>query len=670
MDVNKTLISTAMLTAIFEQTKKSNIDLIAPFVLFIISKNEYGVTEEKIITQMEDEFSFLDFPRAVLKIIINKLKKEKKIELKNKKYLLLGNAKKEIDLFNDRHLNASRETKELIDALWNYLKNYTTIKTNYNNVKIAFGAFLDKNGYIIYNNFNPQNLKVKNNDRLQFFIAKFIENQYNNQTKEFKLLINIIEGLLLANVIYLQVTPDNTTNLNKLNCYFDTPFLLRILGFKEKEDNESAVELIDLLKKQGATIKCFTHSFNEVQSILRNYIDNRKIGIINPTKTLESLDIEEYNITELNELYMNLEDIFKEKGILIEDKPKYEKIKYNKSKYEDQIDEKKLKEIIIDRYNNKDIKDIIVDNDIDSISAIMRLREGKKIQKFEECNAIFVTSNHDLRTATKQLLKINERIEISPVISDVDLTAIMWLRSLKDNPTLPKDKLIENARALLKPTPNIIEEFNKCLDKIKKVKYAKDGKALQSLIYTTHFSSKFMDEIEGDINKVNPSTIIKVYEKSLIDAELIEKENLVEKDKNKKLQKEKENLVEKLIMKDKERDEFIDKIIQKYENKINKTSEIICKIVRAIINLLIISLLVVGFLDIIGLFNESKNQYISWILILISIYSLLGEFIELPFLYNISGFIEKLTYTKTLPKITKYFRKKQKKEFDYYFKNK
>lgn len=670
MDVNKTLISTAMLTAIFEKTKKSNIDLIAPFVLFIISKNEYGVTEEKIITQMEDEFSFLDFPRAVLKIIINKLKKEKKIELKNKKYLLLGNAKKEIDLFNDRHLNASRETKELIDALWNYLKNYTTIKTNYNNVKIAFGAFLDKNGYIIYNNFNPQNLKVKNNDRLQFFIAKFIENQYNNQTKEFKLLINIIEGLLLANVIYLQVTPDNTTNLNKLNCYFDTPFLLRILGFKEKEDNESAVELIDLLKKQGATIKCFTHSFNEVQSILRNYIDNREIGIINPTKTLESLDIEEYNITELNELYMNLEDIFKEKGILIEDKPKYEKIKYNKSKYEDQIDEKKLKEIIIDRYNNKDIKDIIVDNDIDSISAIMRLREGKKIQKFEDCNAIFVTSNHDLRTATKQLLKINERIEISPVISDVDLTAIMWLRSLKDNPTLPKDKLIENARALLKPTPNIIEEFNKCLDKIKKVKYAKDGKALQSLIYTTHFSSKFMDEIEGDINKVNPSTIIKVYEKSLIDAELIEKENLVEKDKNKKLQKEKENLVEKLIMKDKERDEFIDKIIQKYENKINKTSEIICKIVRAIINLLIILLLVVGFLDIIGLFNESKNQYISWILILISIYSLLGEFIELPFLYNISGFIEKLTYTKTLPKITKYFRKKQKKEFDYYFKNK
>lgn len=670
MDINKTLISTAMLTAIFEKTKKGNIDLIAPFVLYIISKNEYGATEETIISQMETEFSFLNFPRAVLKIIINKLKKEQKIELKNKRYLLLDGSKKEIDLFNERHLNASKESKEVVDALWNYLKNNTTIKTNYNNVKIAFGAFLDKNGYIIYNNFNPQNLKIKNNDRLQFFIAKFIKNQYINQTKEFKLLINIIEGLLLANVIYLQVTPDNTTNLNKLDCYFDTPFLLRILEFKEKEDNESAIELVELLKQQGATIKCFTHSFNEVQFILKNYIDNREKGIINPTKTLESLDIEEYNITELNELYINLEEIFKEKEILIEDKPNYEKTEYIKSKYEDQIDEKKLKEIIIERYENKDIKEIVVDNDIDSISAIMRLRKGKKIQKFEDCNAIFVTSNHDLRTSTNQLLKINERIEISPVISDVDLTAIMWLRSLKDNPTLPKDKLIENARALLKPTPNIIEEFNKSLDKIKKVKYAKDGRALQSLIYTTHFSSKFMDEIEGDINKVNPSTIIKVYEKSLIDAELIGKENLLEKNKNQKLQKENEDLVEKLIMKDKERDEFVDKIIKKYENKINRTSKIICLFVKVIINLLIISLLIVGFLDIIGVFNESKSQYISWILFLISIYSLLGEFIEVPFLYNISSFVEKLTYTKTLPKITKYFRKKQKKEFDYYFKDK
>lgn len=668
MDINKTLVSTAMLTAIFEKTKKGNIDLISPFVLYIIFKAEEGINEEDIIKNMTIEFSFLEFPHAVLKIILNKLKKDGKIVQKDKKYFAVDTVKKEIDDFDERHSNASKETKEVIDALWKYLKDNTTIKTSYDNVRTAFGSFLDKNGYIIYNNFNPQNLKIKNNDKLQFFIAKFIENQYSNNTKVFKILIDIIEGLLLANVIYLQINPDNTINLSKLNCYFDTPFLLRVIEFKEKEDNISAIELVKLLKEQGATIKCFRHSFNEVQSILRNYIDNK--DALSTTKTLEGLDIEDYNDTELNELYMNLEDIFREKNIIIEDKPSYEKEKYNNNKYEDQIDEVKLKQIIIDRYKNKEIKDIIIDNDIDSISAIMRLREGKRVQKFEDCNAIFVTSNHDIRTATKQLLKINERIEISPVVSDVDLTAIMWLRSLKDNPTLPKDKLIENARALLKPSSSIIEEFNKSLDKIKKVKYAKDGKSLQALIYTTHFSSKFMDEIEGDVNKVNPRTIIKVYEKSLKDAELIGKENINEKDKNKKLQKENEDLSEKLLKKEKEHDEFVDKILKKYQNKIDKTSKVICLIFKVIINLLIIGLFIIGILDIIGFFNKSNNQFVPWILIVISVYSFLGEFLEVPFLIDIPKFVEKLVYTKISPIVTNFYRKKQKKEFDYYFKDK
>ena len=667
MDINKTLISTAMLTAIFEKTKKGNLDLISPFILFIISKYEEGASEEMIIEEMEKEFSFLDFPHAVLKIIINRLKKEEKVAQKEKKYLILEKAKKEIDIFNERHTNAEKESKKVIDELIKYLKENTTIKTNYNSVRIAFGSFLDKNGYIIYNNFNPQNLKFRNNDKLQFFIAKFIENQYANNTEVFKLLINIIEGLLLANVIYLQITPDNTTNLNKLNCYFDTPFLLRIIGFKEKEDNLSALELVELLKEQNAKIKCFRHSFNEVQAILRNYIDN---NIASENKTLEGLDVIDYSETELNELYLNLEDLFKDKGIIIEDKPKYEKSKYEKNKYEDQIDEANLKKIIIDRYKNKEIKDIIIDNDIDSISAIMRLREGKRVQKFEDCNAIFITSNYDIRTATKQLLKINEKIEISPVISDVDLTAIMWLRNLKDNPSLPKDKLIENARALLKPSSNIIKEFNKCLDNIKNVKYAKNGKSLQALIYTTHFSSKFMDEIEGDVNKVNSRAIIKVYEKSLIDAELIGKENLLQKDKNKKLQKENEDLSEKLLIKEKEHDEFVDKILKKYENKINKVTKIVCGIARLLINILIVILLAIGIIDIFGLFAKNDNQFISWILIVISTYSLLGEFFELPFLLNITKYVNKFVYTKASPIITKIYRKKQKKEFDYYFKDK
>ena len=96
----------------------------------------------------------------------------------------------------------------------------------------------------------------------------------------------------------------------------------------------------------------------------------------------------------------------------------------------------------------------------------------------------------------------------------------------------------------------------------------------------------------------------------------------------------------------------------------------VCTTTSIIINILIVILLVIGILDIFGLFDKNNNQFIPWILIIISVYSLLGEFFELPFLIDITKYINKLFYTKASPIITKIYRKKQKKEFDYYFKDK
>ena len=59
---------------------------------------------------------------------------------------------------------------------------------------------------------------------------------------------------MIANAIYLQIENDNKASLRKLNCYLDAAFILRVLGYKSDEENESAKELYDLLVKYGATI--------------------------------------------------------------------------------------------------------------------------------------------------------------------------------------------------------------------------------------------------------------------------------------------------------------------------------------------------------------------------------------------------------------------------------
>ena len=668
MDINKTLISTALLTAIFEKTKKGNIELISPFVLYIISESNSPSDSDYIKAKIESDFSFLNFPHAVLNIIINKLKKDGKIEQKDNKYFILSKSKREVEDFKKRMNSAETEAKEVMNALIDYLKNNTSIKINYNNVKTALASFLDKNGYIIYNNFEPSKLKVKNGDRLQFFIGKFIENEYNLSSDIFKLLINIIEGLLLSNVIYLQIDINSTTNLEKLNCYFDSPFLLRLIEFKTNEDNVSANELVELLKKQGAKIKCFRHSFDEVQAILRNYIDNRNSR--SNGKTLEALDFEDYNDVELNEIYLNLENIFEQYGIVIEDKPDYEKEKYKNNKYEDVIDEKKLREILLSRYSDKNIKDKVIDNDIDSVSAIVRLRKGKKVQKLEDCNSIFVTSNYDIRTSVRSLLNIDEKIEISPVIGDIDLTAIVWLRALKDNSNLPKDKLIENARAAMKPSLAIIEEFNRSLEKIKKTKYVKDGNSLQALIYTTHFSSQFMDEIEGDASNIKPSTIVNLYEKSLEDARIISSQNKDEKNKNRKLQAKNDELAKKLVEIEQKNDIVIKNINRKYDEKIEKHSKTISQLFKVLFDILIFLFLIISvYFTTISREGYGKYKFFYIISSIVSLYCLISSFIKLPYFFSFSKLIKKYVYTKISPIISKHYRRKQKKELDELFKN-
>ena len=61
----------------------------------------------------------------------------------------------------------------------------------------------------------------------------------------FDYLKNIIEGSLIANALYVNIENNNNTDLSKLTCYFDTPFMLRVLEFKDPEYNKTALELND-----------------------------------------------------------------------------------------------------------------------------------------------------------------------------------------------------------------------------------------------------------------------------------------------------------------------------------------------------------------------------------------------------------------------------------------
>ena len=78
---------------------------------------------------------------------------------------------------------------------------------------------------------------------------------------------------------------------------------------------------------------------------------------------------------------------------------------------------------------NKETMQGIVERDVKSIAAIGRIRKDNKYKKIEDCKAIFVTTNYNLVESAEKCLEHKKYEEIGYIITDVELTTILWLKS-------------------------------------------------------------------------------------------------------------------------------------------------------------------------------------------------------------------------------------------------
>ena len=145
MKNDNALISTAVLTAIWDDSHKDNIELVIPFVSNIIF-NKFKVNdlidEEYIIRQLKEKFCFNKFPHAVLKIVLNRMKRRNILKLDNKKFILTKDLKDEAKEFEDRLNIAKLETSKVISAITKYLKKELNDDIVESDAEIYFGNFI------------------------------------------------------------------------------------------------------------------------------------------------------------------------------------------------------------------------------------------------------------------------------------------------------------------------------------------------------------------------------------------------------------------------------------------------------------------------------------------------------------------------------------------------
>ena len=266
-----------------------------------------------------------------------------------------------------------RDTSKLELAFTNYLSTEQIDATKLP----AFTDFLDKNKRQIASFFKG-NGAIKKSDIEETYIyhVQFLEYLDTSNDELFKIAEQLYLGTIVAG--FLESGIDLETNFVSNEVYYlDTPLILRALNLQKEEETEPALELLNLIRSTGGTIKVLSITLNELSDVISNAVDS-------------------YNnkqpITTINDACLRLE------------------------KFEKSPDVKALKETRKRKGNA-----------FHDVAAYLFVREqrGATISSFQKGKYWFVTTNYDLLLFNKEHAPVKGITEIA--LPDA-LTSMLWLK--------------------------------------------------------------------------------------------------------------------------------------------------------------------------------------------------------------------------------------------------
>ena len=148
-----------------------------------------------------------------------------------------------------------------------------------------------------------------------------------------------------------------TESYKDVTFYYDTPVLLRLLGYQSDDENFAAKQLHKQLQLQKANFGFFPQTEQEVYSILSAYqhaIEN--VTIATTSRTLEGLDKQGYTVADVDRAKKTYVHKLKSLSIYCKTIPDYPKTadgSVDESKV--LIDEAKLKKLIMQARIRKEV---------------------------------------------------------------------------------------------------------------------------------------------------------------------------------------------------------------------------------------------------------------------------------------------------------------------------
>lgn len=502
---SQTAISLAVLQVNWDERKKDYLDNFVPIIAECVRLQESDVVSTGVLkAQIETRFG-LNIPASAVNTILRRLRKDGYVRINEAIYYRNNQALSSLN-FHEVQQTVVGMHDSLISDMTRYCKEEFNLDWSSEEAGNNLLSCLKENCLQIISAFTsgtiiPDTVSSTKSDK--YHCALYIKHLEDTHSALLDYIKKLAEGHMLANAIFLPDPMRASQQFHNTQIFFDTSFLIFALGYAGKPRQEPCTELLKLLYETGAQLCCFPHTVAEMIGILQSCSQRlRKGQQTDAFGTIEYFIEKNYTDTDIQILINNIKTSLQSLRITVKDKPPYV------PKYV--IDEAALANALEEeiRYHSPNTRD----RDVDSISAIMRLREMNRYYFIEDSRALFITTNTAVARVSRMFFYgSTEDVIASPCITDYSLTNLLWLKRPLKMPDLPIKRIIADCYAALQPDDKLMRAYLSKIDKLEQERQITEQEVFM-LRYSLEARQVLMDLTSGDEQVLTNLTIKELLE--------------------------------------------------------------------------------------------------------------------------------------------------------------
>ena len=455
----------ALLKAAFELNVRNAVELTLPLARRALINWKSSHIELQELQQRVEEIWGLQIPQTVLRYLLPKLARQNLVEYDaNKKlYMPRSGAKFDPDL-KAREEAARQLYRDVTQRISAALQRESDLNMTAGEL---LETWLDTSAIAFLGGTNSAIFVSKQEREINRIIALSLElDAMDGPNQEFaEGLTKIALGDALYRAIkeiseFDHISPNSAEDgseeldigrpMDSVSVYLDTGILFRALGHFGPLFEDSAREFLGLCKGAGCRLMAFRHNVEEVQEGLQAIAGRLYAGSGAFGPVVRNSSEMGYSAGDLLEAAANVEEQLDDLDIEVGETPEHE--------IELTIDELALEYRI--ETDVKQDNPIARRRDVNSLTSIFRLRDGKSSSFLEKSEAILVTHNKSLAdAATKYFNKyFNEQGKKNIVqicMTDVVFATRMWAKLPTVTKVLPKQQIIAHAISNLYASPEL-----------------------------------------------------------------------------------------------------------------------------------------------------------------------------------------------------------------------